>query len=232
MPTDHNFWRERRTEADSNRGPSALPLGQTGSQQRQLHITRDNLIMQLNTRVYLNIFTANDDFAIAVYFYFCLFLLFACPSTQFPSFLLSRIVLFFVWSERIDFSALLQRFYDAPRLANNMAMTFSITRHVRSGLGLKLLFLNRSGSAQHCNNPCSRIFSCLNDTNPFNFTSFMGYYILTLFLYQERCFNVQPHASEYRSWITAIWGRMASYNVIQNRACSKRSHVNARLQIS
>ena len=34
--TDHNFWRERRAEADSNRGPSAyqpnaLPLGQTGS---------------------------------------------------------------------------------------------------------------------------------------------------------------------------------------------------------
>ena len=35
--TDHNFRRERRAEADSNRGPSAyqpnaLPLGQTGSQ--------------------------------------------------------------------------------------------------------------------------------------------------------------------------------------------------------
>ena len=34
---DHNFCRERRAEADSNRGPSAyqhnaLPLGQTGSQ--------------------------------------------------------------------------------------------------------------------------------------------------------------------------------------------------------
>ena len=34
---DHNFLRERRAEADSNRGPSAyqsnaLPLGQTGSQ--------------------------------------------------------------------------------------------------------------------------------------------------------------------------------------------------------
>ena len=33
---DHNFWRERRAEAVSNRGPSAyqpnaLPLGQTGS---------------------------------------------------------------------------------------------------------------------------------------------------------------------------------------------------------
>ena len=32
----HNFWRERRAEVDSNRGPSAyqpntLPLGQTGS---------------------------------------------------------------------------------------------------------------------------------------------------------------------------------------------------------
>ena len=36
VSTDHNFWSERRTEADSNRGPSAyqpttLPLGQTGS---------------------------------------------------------------------------------------------------------------------------------------------------------------------------------------------------------
>ena len=37
VSTDHNFWRERRAEVDSNRGPSsyqpnALPLGQTGSQ--------------------------------------------------------------------------------------------------------------------------------------------------------------------------------------------------------
>ena len=36
----HNFWRERRAEADSNRGPSAyqpnaLPLGQTGSPRRK-----------------------------------------------------------------------------------------------------------------------------------------------------------------------------------------------------
>ena len=36
MSTNHNFWRERRTEAVSNRGPSAyqptaLPLSQTGS---------------------------------------------------------------------------------------------------------------------------------------------------------------------------------------------------------
>ena len=36
VSTDHNFRRERRAEADSNRGPSAyqpnaLPLGQTGS---------------------------------------------------------------------------------------------------------------------------------------------------------------------------------------------------------
>ena len=35
--TDHNFWREMRAEADSNRAPSAyqpnaLPLGQTGLQ--------------------------------------------------------------------------------------------------------------------------------------------------------------------------------------------------------
>ena len=38
VSTDHNFWRERRADADSNRGPSAyqpnaLPLGQTGSLQ-------------------------------------------------------------------------------------------------------------------------------------------------------------------------------------------------------
>ena len=36
VSTDHTFWRDRRAEADSNRGPSAyqpnaLPLGQTGS---------------------------------------------------------------------------------------------------------------------------------------------------------------------------------------------------------
>ena len=31
VSTDHNFEGERRAEADSNRGPSALPLGQTGS---------------------------------------------------------------------------------------------------------------------------------------------------------------------------------------------------------
>ena len=36
VSTDQNFWRERRAEADLNRGPSAyqpnaLPLGQTGS---------------------------------------------------------------------------------------------------------------------------------------------------------------------------------------------------------
>ena len=36
MSTDHNFWRERKAEADSNRGPfayqpNALPLGQADS---------------------------------------------------------------------------------------------------------------------------------------------------------------------------------------------------------
>ena len=36
LSTDHNFWRERRAEVDSNQGPSAyqpnaLPLGQTSS---------------------------------------------------------------------------------------------------------------------------------------------------------------------------------------------------------
>ena len=43
VSTDHSFWRERRAEADSNRGPSAyqpnaLPLGQTGS-----HVHRNSL---------------------------------------------------------------------------------------------------------------------------------------------------------------------------------------------
>ena len=41
VSTDHNFWKERRAEAYSNRDPSAyqpnaLPLGQTGSQKYQL----------------------------------------------------------------------------------------------------------------------------------------------------------------------------------------------------
>ena len=56
--TDHNLWRERGAEADSNRGPSAYqpnasPLGQTGSQEgawlfndwqvrRILHWTQDS----------------------------------------------------------------------------------------------------------------------------------------------------------------------------------------------
>ena len=45
VSTNHNlFWRERRAEAVSNRGPSAyqpnaLPLGQTGSPFLQLHVT-------------------------------------------------------------------------------------------------------------------------------------------------------------------------------------------------
>ena len=43
VPTDHNFRRERRAEADSNRGPSAykpnaLPLGQTGLRTEALYI--------------------------------------------------------------------------------------------------------------------------------------------------------------------------------------------------
>ena len=43
VSTDHNFWRERSTEGDSNRGPSAvqpntLPLGQTGSLWEGPHI--------------------------------------------------------------------------------------------------------------------------------------------------------------------------------------------------
>ena len=41
VPTDHNFWRERRAEADSYRSPfayqpNALPLGHTGSHFTQL----------------------------------------------------------------------------------------------------------------------------------------------------------------------------------------------------
>ena len=39
--TDHNLWRERRAEADSNRGPTAyqpnaLPLGQTTSRNTEV----------------------------------------------------------------------------------------------------------------------------------------------------------------------------------------------------
>ena len=42
VSTDHNLWSERRAEADLNRGPSAyqptaLPLGQTGSQGTHFH---------------------------------------------------------------------------------------------------------------------------------------------------------------------------------------------------
>ena len=42
VSTDHNFRRERRAEADSNRGssayqPNALPLGQTGSPHDSVH---------------------------------------------------------------------------------------------------------------------------------------------------------------------------------------------------
>ena len=42
VSADHNLWRERRAEADSNRGPSAyqpnaLPLGQTGSHHLGTH---------------------------------------------------------------------------------------------------------------------------------------------------------------------------------------------------
>ena len=44
VSTDHNFWSERRAEADSNRGPSAyepnaLPLGQTDSQEEKATAT-------------------------------------------------------------------------------------------------------------------------------------------------------------------------------------------------
>ena len=50
VPTDHNFWRERRAEADSNRGPSAyqpnaLPLGQTGSHSSYVKV---NLVLNVH----------------------------------------------------------------------------------------------------------------------------------------------------------------------------------------
>ena len=43
VSTDHNLWRERRAEADSNRGPSvyqpnALPLGQIDDDEVELHV--------------------------------------------------------------------------------------------------------------------------------------------------------------------------------------------------
>ena len=44
VSTDHNFWRERRAEADSNRSPSALPLGHTGS-----HITGNEVLYSVRT---------------------------------------------------------------------------------------------------------------------------------------------------------------------------------------
>ena len=45
MSTDHNFWRERRAEVESNRGPSAyqpnaLPLDQSGSRLFPMHALR------------------------------------------------------------------------------------------------------------------------------------------------------------------------------------------------
>ena len=49
VSTDHNFWRERRAEADSNRRssayqPDALPLGQTGSHPTMKQLCRLYLI--------------------------------------------------------------------------------------------------------------------------------------------------------------------------------------------
>ena len=49
VSTDHNFWRERRAEADSNRGLSAyqlkaLPLGQTGSQRTIKRCAQEGVI--------------------------------------------------------------------------------------------------------------------------------------------------------------------------------------------
>ena len=45
MSTNHNFWRERRAEAVSNRGPSAfLPLGQSVRGERKLFLS--NLIFR------------------------------------------------------------------------------------------------------------------------------------------------------------------------------------------
>ena len=55
VSTDHNFWRERRAEADSNRSPSAyqpnaLPPGQTGSPSlSRLPDSYNYIIMQLLT---------------------------------------------------------------------------------------------------------------------------------------------------------------------------------------
>ena len=42
VPTDHNFWRERRAKTDLKQSPSAyqakaLPVGQTGSQPSKLN---------------------------------------------------------------------------------------------------------------------------------------------------------------------------------------------------
>ena len=53
-PQYYNFWRERRAEADSNRGPSAyqpnsLPLGQTGSHTSDIFIAPE-LRLYVHTR--------------------------------------------------------------------------------------------------------------------------------------------------------------------------------------
>ena len=54
VSTDHNFWREKRAEADSNRGPAyqpnALPLGRTGSlrngsEQREIRMKRPDCVV-------------------------------------------------------------------------------------------------------------------------------------------------------------------------------------------
>ena len=96
MPTDHNFWRERRAETDSNRSPSALPLGQTGSQQKRLHITRDNLIMQLNTQ-YTWTFPLQTMTSPPQYIFTLVFFFFACLSTQFPAYFCSAELFYFLF---------------------------------------------------------------------------------------------------------------------------------------
>ena len=54
LSTDHNFWRERRSEEDSNRGPSAyqpntFPLGQTGSQECAVSSLRCVFVVHLKS---------------------------------------------------------------------------------------------------------------------------------------------------------------------------------------
>ena len=86
MSINHSFWRQRKTEAESNRGPSAyqpnaLPLGQTGSQTAR-YLTRHIKLSSVNKNrsnatfcsefsVFLKLFSMNSDPACLFRLGFC-----------------------------------------------------------------------------------------------------------------------------------------------------------------